>query len=72
MGGYSSGKTDGFIEGKIADGVLRFTWREGAINGRGVAQAEGEKLRGTWGTGGSEEGGGEWSGVRVRKEKTER
>jgi hypothetical protein len=72
MGGYSSGKTDGFIEGKIADGVLRFTWREGAINGRGVAQAEGEKLRGTWGRGGSEEGGGEWSGVRVRKEKTER
>ena len=72
MGGYSSGKTDGFIEGKIVDGVLHFTWREGALNGRGVAQAEGETLRGTWGTGGSEEGGGEWSGVRVKKEKTGR
>ena len=65
MGGYSSGKTDGFIEGKIVDGVLHFTWREGALNGRGVAQAEGETLRGTWGTGGSEEGGGEWSGVQA-------
>jgi hypothetical protein len=72
MGGYSSGKTDGFIEGKIVDGVLHFTWREGALNGRGVAQAEGETLRGTWGTGGSEEGGGEWNGVRVKKEKTGR
>jgi hypothetical protein len=72
MGGYSSGKTDGFIEGKIVDGVLHFTWREGALNGRGVAQAEGETLRGTWGTGGSDEGGGEWSGVRVKKEKTGR
>lgn len=72
MGGYSSGKTDGFIEGKIVDGVLHFTWREGALNGRGVAQAEGETLRGTWGTRGSDEGGGEWSGVRVKKEKTGR
>ena len=72
MGGYSSGKTDGFIEGKIVDGVLHFTWREGNANGKGIAQPRGETLRGTWGTGGSEEGGGEWSGVRVKKEKTGR
>ena len=38
-GGYSSGKTDGFIEGKIVDGVLHFTWREGNANGKGIAQA---------------------------------
>lgn len=71
-GGYSNGRVDGFIEGEIRDGALHFTWREGNANGKGIAQAQGETLRGTWGTGGSEKGGGEWSGVRVKKEKTGR
>lgn len=72
MGGYSNGKIDGFIEGKIVDGVLHFTWREGKANGRGIAQSDGETLRGAWGTGDSEKGGGEWTGVRQKKENTER
>jgi hypothetical protein len=46
--GYSNGKVDGFIEGNIRDGVLDFTWREGGLNGRGVAESQGDTLRGTW------------------------
>ena len=72
MGGYSNGKVDGFVEGKIVDGVLHFAWREGKAKGRGIAQSEGETLRGTWGTGDSEQGGGEWTGVRQKKENTAR
>jgi hypothetical protein len=72
MGGYSNVTTDGFIEGKIADRVLRFTWHEGALNGRGVAESRGETLHGTWGTGEAEKGAGEFSGVRQKKAKTKR
>ncbi len=72
MGGYSNGKVDGFVEGKIVDGVLHFAWREGKDKGRGIAQSQGETLRGTWGTGDSEQGGGEWTGVRQKKENTAR
>jgi hypothetical protein len=71
-GGYSNGKVDGFIEGEIRDGVLHFTWREGSTNGKGVAQAQGETLRGTWGAGEAEQGGGEWTGIRQKKEPTGR
>jgi hypothetical protein len=67
-GGYSNGKIDGFIEGEVRDGVLHFTWREGNTNGKGTAQVEGETLRGSWGTGEAEQGGGEWTGVRQKKE----
>jgi len=69
-GGYSNGKVDGFIEGEIRDGVLHFTWREGNAVGKGVAQAQGETLRGTWGMGKVEEGGGEWTAVRQKKQNT--
>jgi hypothetical protein len=68
-GGYSNGKLDGFIEGEIRDGALHFTWREGNANGHGVAQAEGETLRGTWGVGESEQGAGEFNGQRQKKER---
>jgi hypothetical protein len=71
-GGYSNGKVDGFVQGKIVDGVLHFTWREGKANGHGTAQSQGDTLRGTWGTGDSEQGGGEWTGVRQKKENTSR
>lgn len=67
-GGYSNGKIDGFIQGDIRNGVLHFTWREGNANGHGVAQAQGETLRGTWGLGESEQGAGEFSAERQKKE----
>jgi hypothetical protein len=69
MGGYKNAKVNGFVEGKIKDGVLHFTWREGNAKGSGVAQSEGEALRGTWGTGDAEQGAGELKGVRVRPKK---
>jgi len=73
IGGYSNGKIDGFIQGEIRnDGVLHFTWREGNANGKGIAQAQGETLRGTWGLGESEQGAGEFSGVRQKKDSTGR
>jgi hypothetical protein len=68
-GGYSNGKIDGFIQGDIRDGVLHFTWREGNANGHGVAQAQGETLRGSWGLGESEQGAGEFSAERQKKER---
>lgn len=68
-GGYANGKVDGFIEGEIRNGVLHFTWREGNANGHGVAQAQGETLRGTWGLGESAQGAGEFSAERQKKER---
>jgi hypothetical protein len=69
-GGYSNGKIDGFIQGDIGDGVLHFTWRKGNANGQGVAEAQGESLRGTWGLAESEQGAGEFSAERQKKERT--
>jgi hypothetical protein len=71
-GGYSNGKIDGFIEGEVRDGVLHFTWREGNANSKGAAQVEGETLRGNWGIGEADQGGGEWTGVRQKKENITR
>ena len=45
-------------------------WREGGLNGRGVAESQGDTLRRTWGTGGSKQGAGEFIGVRQKKDKT--
>ena len=69
-GGYSNGKIDGFIQGDIGDGVLHFTWRKGNANGHGVAEAQGESLRETWGLAESEQGAGEFSAERQKKERT--
>jgi hypothetical protein len=69
-GGYSGGATDGFVEGKITDGALHFTWREGSVSGRGVARTQGETIRATLGMGDSEQGRSEWTGVRVKKGST--
>lgn len=71
-GGYSNGKVDGFIEGEIRDGALHFTWREGTASGHGVAHAQGETLRGTWGTGEAEQGAGKFSGLRQKKKDSSR
>jgi hypothetical protein len=68
-GGYSNGRVDGFIEGQVRDGTLHFTWREGSANGHGVAKAEGETLRGTWGLAESEQGAGEFNGQRQKKQR---
>jgi hypothetical protein len=71
-GGYSNGRVDGFIEGQIRDGALHFTWREGNASGHGVAQPQGETLRGTWGVGEAEQGAGEFSGLRQKKKDASR
>src|SRR5262249_10262117 len=70
LGGYSNGKINGFIQGRVVDGAFHFTWREGNASGRGVAQSQGEALRGSWGTGEADQGGGEFSGARQKKGKT--
>jgi hypothetical protein len=42
----------------------------GNANGHGVAEAQGETLRGTWELGESEQGAGEFSAKRQKKERT--
>lgn len=70
-GSYSSGATDGFVEGMVEKGVLHFGWKEGAANGRGRLESSdaGASLRGVWGNGRSEEGGGTWTGARRSADK---
>ena len=67
-GGYSNGKVDGFIEGEVRNGVLHFTWSEGDIKGHGIAESQGDTLRGTWGTDEAQQGGGDWTGVRRKRD----
>jgi hypothetical protein len=38
--------------------------------GVGVAETQGDTLRGTWGTGGAKQGAGEFIGVRQKRDKT--
>ena len=45
-------------------------WREGGLNGRGIAESQGDTLRGTWGSGGAKQGAGEFIGVRQKRGKT--
>jgi hypothetical protein len=68
-GGYSDGKVDGFMEGEVRDGVLHFKWREGNAKGKGVAKVQGDTLRGTWGLSESEQGAGEFTAERQKKER---
>jgi len=67
-GGYSNGKVDGFIEGEVRNGVLHFTWSEGDIKGHGIAESQRDTLRGTWGTDEAQQGGGDWTGVRRKRD----
>jgi hypothetical protein len=46
IGSYTTANVEGSIKGKIADGVLHFTWSEGDAQGRGKAESQGETLRG--------------------------
>jgi hypothetical protein len=66
-GGYLNSQVNGTIEGEIRDAALHFKWREGNAGGHGVAHAEGETLRGTWGVGDAEQGAGEFIGLRQKK-----
>ena len=68
-GGYLSKTVEGIIDGRIVDGALHFNWREGKLKGRGIVENGGETIRGTWGSGEAEVGGGELIGVRVQKKK---
>jgi hypothetical protein len=44
-------------------------WRESSLNRHGVAESQGDTLRGTWGTGGAKQGAGEFIGVRQKRDK---
>ena len=70
-GSYSNRTVEGLIEGKIVDGALHFTWSEEKLKGRGMAETQGETIRGTWGSGEAEQGGGEWTAVRRKKESAQ-
>ena len=69
-GAYMVGGVAGHIEGKINAGVLHFTWTEGEASGRGRFETaeSGDTLRGTWGRGQKEEGGGTWSATRGKRQ----
>ena len=67
-GAYQSGNGHGSIEGKIADGVFRFTWKEGEARGRGQGTSKESQLAGSWGMGEQDSGGGTWEGARVRRQ----
>jgi hypothetical protein len=67
-GKYSSTAGDGFLEGKVANGVLDFTWREGDAKGRGKGETNADELRGTWGVGEQDTGAGTWEGARVKRQ----
>jgi len=45
-------------------------WREGGLNGRGLAESQGDTLRGTWGIGEAKKGAGEFGGARQKRDKT--
>jgi hypothetical protein len=68
-GGYTVGEIVGSIEGRVGDGGLHFTWTEGQASGRGRLETaeNGDTLRGTWGQGQKEEGGGTWSATRRKR-----
>jgi hypothetical protein len=68
IGSYMTANVEGSIKGKIADGVLHFTWSEGDAQGRGKAESQGETLRGTWGIGEADQGAGEFDAVRQKRE----
>jgi hypothetical protein len=71
-GAYMKPNVSGSIEGKVTDGVLHFTWTEGNAQGRGLAESQGDTLRGTWGVGEAEQGAGEFSASRQKKQSTGR
>jgi hypothetical protein len=47
-------------------------WREGGLNGRGLAESQGGTLRSSWGTGGAKQGAGELIGVRQNETRARR
>jgi hypothetical protein len=67
VGGYMNGNVSGSVEGKIIDGVLECTWREGAAEGHGKIETSGDKLSGAFGRGEEDKGAGTWKGARVKR-----
>lgn len=63
-GRYSFGMGEGTIEGAVQNEKLLFGWQWADSSGKGVLvpSADGTAFTGTWGYGGSREGGGTWSG----------
>jgi hypothetical protein len=66
-GEYRYGDGRGRIDGRVDGAVLRFEWREDDERGRGIMTLapDGQTFTGTWGYGGSHDGGGIWHGRRV-------
>ena len=67
-GAYSSASGSGSIEGKVAEGVFRFTWKEGDAQGLGRGETKENGMRGTWGNGEQDTGAGTWEGARAKRE----
>ena len=62
---------EGAVDGRIKDGVLHFTWREGKDSGGGRMESSngGDALSGAWGVGKEEQGTGKWTAVRRKAGK---
>jgi hypothetical protein len=71
-GHYINANVSGSIQGQIKNGVLDFDWSEGNAQGHGKAESRGDTLQGTWGMGKANEGAGEFTGDRQKKESTGR
>jgi hypothetical protein len=69
-GAYMKPNVSGSLEGQIRDGVLHFIWSEGSAQGHGKAESRGDSFRGTWGIDEAEQGAGEFTAERQKKEST--
>lgn len=54
----------GSIEGRIEGRTIRYRWANPGATGLGVWHVDGNRLRGTWGTGQDDDNGGRWDLVR--------
>ncbi len=57
----------GLIRGVIKKGVLHYTWTQPGASGRGHWVIKGKTLRGPWGFGKAETGGGPWNMLRKNR-----
>jgi Peptidase U49 len=68
-GQYSYGGGQGQLRGVVEGDVLRFSWEEGSVTGRGrlVVAPDGTSFSGSWGYGDDDAGGGAWGGTRLQQ-----
>jgi len=59
----------GLIKGVIKKGVLHYEWTQPGASGRGHWLIKGKQLRGPWGFGKSERGGGPWNMKRKNRKQ---